>query len=303
MESKLFEGFTAMFLKNSSSQAKPRSYFRFRNHNQASVSVIVPALNESANLPFVLPRIPSWVEEIILVNGNSADDTIQVVKSVRPAVKIIQQVGKGKGAALKAGFEAATGEIIIMLDADGSTDPAEIPKFCALLGGADFVKGSRFMQGGGTADMEFYRKFGNAVFKIAVRLLYGGTFSDLCYGYMGFWRAVLPQLAVDSDGFEVETLMSIRALKAHLRIAEVPSFEYQRLHGKSNLRTLPDGWRVLKTIVAERFHKPLPYIVPSQPSVITQVERRSRNRYGTDPAYQETGPGDTQYPLTANEQA
>jgi glycosyltransferase involved in cell wall biosynthesis len=276
-----------LFIDKVFASQKPKTYFRARPHNRASVSVIVPALNESANLPYVLPRIPGWVKEIILVNGNYNDDTAEVVESVRPGVRIIPQVGKGKGAALKTGFDAATGDIIIMLDADGSTDPAEIPRFCALLGGADFVKGSRFMQGGGTADMEFHRKFGNWCFKVAVRLLYGGTFSDLCYGYMGFWRSVLPQLAVDTDGFEVETLISIRALKAHLKIAEVPSYEYRRLYGKSNLRALPDGWRVLKTIVNERFRKSLPHIVSIEPDLITQVERRSRNRYGAD-TYQES---------------
>ncbi len=275
-----------LFIDKVFNRQKAQTYFRSRPHNRASVSVIVPALNESANLPYVLPRIPAWVKEIILVNGNSSDDTAEVVSNIRPGVRIISQLGKGKGAALKTGFEAATGDIIIMLDADGSTDPAEIPRFCALLGAADFVKGSRFMQGGGTADMEFHRKFGNWCFKVAVRTLYGGTFSDLCYGYMGFWRYILPQLNIDSDGFEVETLISIRALKANLKIAEVPSFEYRRLHGKSNLRAVPDGWRVLKTIINERFRRTLPYIVTSEPAFITQVERRSRNRYGVSP-YQE----------------
>ena len=269
------------FIDKVFARPKPPTYIRSRQHNRASVSVIVPALNESANLPYVLPRIPAWVEEIILVNGNSGDDTAEVVRKIRPGVKIIPQVGKGKGGALKTGFEASTGDIIIMLDADGSTDPAEIPRFCALLGSADFVKGSRFMQGGGTADMEIHRKFGNWCYTTAVRLLYGGTFSDLCYGYIGFWRYILPQLAIDTNGFEVETLLSIRALKANLKIAEVPSYEYRRLHGKSNLRAVPDGWRVLKTIVSERFRKTLPYIVKSEePAFITQVERRSRNRYG-----------------------
>ncbi len=258
---------------------KPKPYFRARSYNKPTVSVLVPALNESANLPYVLPRIPAWVKEVILINGNSSDDTVKMTKIVRPDVKIIAQPGKGKGDALKAGFEAATGDIIIMLDADGSTDPAEIPRFCALLGGADFVKGSRFMQGGGTADMELHRKMGNWVFKVAVRLLYGGSFSDLCYGYMGFWRSALPLLNLDTDGFEVETLLSIRALRAKLKIAEVPSYEYRRLYGKSNLQAMPDGWRVIKTIIRERFHRSLLHPINSEPTFITQVERRARNRY------------------------
>jgi hypothetical protein len=138
-----------------------------------------------------------------------------------------------------------------MLDADGSTDPEEIPQYCALLARADFVKGSRFLQGGGTADMEFHRKLGNWGFRVAVKLTFGGTFSDLCYGYMAFWTRVLPELNLDCDGFEIETQMSVRALQCGLKIAEVPSFEARRLYGTSNLHALRDGWRVLKTIIKE----------------------------------------------------
>src|SRR5439155_542168 len=82
-------------------------------------------------------------------------------------------------------------------------------------------------------------------FVLLVRLLFGGRFSDLCYGYMAFWKRVLPSLDLDSNGFEIETQLSIQALRAGLKIVEVPSFEHRRIHGKSNLRTLPDGWRVL----------------------------------------------------------
>lgn len=216
------------------------------------VSVVIPALNEAANLPHVLPRIPHWVHEVILVDGYSTDDTIVVGQATWPGIRIIMQEGKGKGAALRTGFAAATGDIIVMLDADGSTNPAEIPAFIgALLAGADFVKGSRFLQGGGTSDMTLFRRLGNWGFTLGVRLLFGGSFSDLCYGYNAFWRKVIHSLELDADGFEVETMMNVRALYSGLRVAEVPSFEADRVYGVSNLRTFPDGWRVLKTIMSE----------------------------------------------------
>jgi hypothetical protein len=143
-----------------------------------------------------------------------------------------------------------------MLDADGSTDPREIPRFLeALLGGADFVKGSRFMPGGGTSDMPFYRKLGNQGFVLMVRLLHGGKFTDLCYGYNAFWTRVLPDLDLDGDGFEIETMMTVRAVRNGLRVAEVPSFEAKRVYGEGRLRTIPDGMRVLRTIVAEWFRR------------------------------------------------
>src|SRR5215217_6456576 len=179
--------------------------------SQISVSVIIPALNEAKNLQYVLPRIPDWVHEVLLVDGNSTDNTVEMARSLYPDIRIVEQQGRGKGAALRAGFAAATGEIIVMLDADGSTDPAEMPAFVgALLAGADFVKGSRFLQGGGTSDMSLHRKFGNWGFAMGVRVLFGGIYSDLCYGYNAFWRRVLPCLELYGDGFEIETIMNVQ---------------------------------------------------------------------------------------------
>ncbi len=216
------------------------------------VSVVIPALNEARNLPFVLPRIPHWVHEVLLVDGESIDGTADIARRLRPSIRVVAQEGKGKGAALRSGFAQATGEIIVMLDADGSTDPAEIPAFVGtLLAGADFAKGSRFLQGGGTADMPLYRRLGNMAFVLTVRALFGGNYSDLCYGYNAFWARVLPELKLDADGFEIETMMNVRVLRRGLKVTEVPSFEASRVHGEGRLRTIPDGWRVMKTLVRE----------------------------------------------------
>jgi hypothetical protein len=222
------------------------------------VSVVIPALNEAANLPYVLPLIPRSVHEVVMVDGSSTDGTTDVAREFWPGIVVVNQKRVGKGSALRTGFSAATGEIIVMLDADGSTDPREIPTFVkALCAGADFVKGSRFMPGGGTYDMPVYRKLGNRAFVGAVRVLFGGGFTDLCYGYCAFWARVLPQLRLDATGFEIETQMALRALWAGLRVVEVPSFEAARVSGSGNLRTIPDGWRVLKEIWRERFRSPI----------------------------------------------
>lgn len=217
------------------------------------VSLVIPALNEARNLPHVLTRIPDCVDEVVLVDGGSRDGTVEVARELCPAVRVVGQTRKGKGNALRSGFEAACGDMIVMMDADVSMDPAEIPLFVgALLGGADLAKGSRFLQGGGTADMQTYRRLGNMAFVWMVRAMFGGKYSDLCYGYAAFWKDILPRLDLDSDGFEIETLMNIRALRTGLRIVEVPSFEYRRLYGEGRLRTIPDGFRVLRTILRER---------------------------------------------------
>ncbi len=220
------------------------------------VSAVIPTLNEEKNLAHVLPGLQQFVDEVILVDGHSTDETVKVARELCPDIRVVMQEGRGKGDALRSGFAAATGDIIVMLDSDGSTDPSEIPAYVgALLSGADFAKGSRFLQGGGTADMEFHRKLGNWSFVWMVRMLFGGKYTDLCYGYNAFWRRVLPHLDIQCNGFEVETLMNIRALKAGLRITEVPSFEFLRIHGNSNLQTIPDGWRVLKTILREAIQR------------------------------------------------
>jgi glycosyltransferase involved in cell wall biosynthesis len=240
-----------------SSNAATRPIGAFRRPGPR-VSVVVPTYNEAKNVPHVFALLPDDLHEVIVVDGRSVDGTIEVAQALRPGVRIVRQNRRGKGNAMACGFAAVTGDIIVMLDADGSTDPAEIPAFVgALLAGADFVKGSRFLQGGGTSDMSFHRRFGNWCFVVASRVLFGGQYSDLCYGYNAFYSHVLPQLDLDGDGFEIETMMNVRALRAGFKVAEVPSFEADRIYGESNLKAIPDGWRVLKTMLKE-WRKPRP---------------------------------------------
>lgn len=93
------------------------------------VSVVIPAMNEAENLPHVFKTLPDWIHEVVLVDGNSTDDTVRVARELRPDVVVVKQVGKGKGDALISGFAACTGEIIVMVDADGSADGQEIVSY------------------------------------------------------------------------------------------------------------------------------------------------------------------------------
>jgi glycosyltransferase involved in cell wall biosynthesis len=220
------------------------------------VSVVIPTLNEARNLPYVFTRLPRDVFEVIVVDGFSTDRTVEVARELYPDVRIVWQTRRGKGNALKTGFDAATGDIIVMLDADGSADPVEIPRFvAALCHGADFAKGTRFAQGGGSADITRFRMLGNRGLNTLVNVLYSTRYTDLCYGYNAFWRHCLPFLQVDCDGFEVETLINIRVAKAGLVVHEVPSYEGHRVHGVSNLNAYRDGIRVLRTIMGELFNR------------------------------------------------
>jgi glycosyltransferase involved in cell wall biosynthesis len=232
-----------------------------------SVSVVIPALNEARNLPHVFARLPDGIHEVIVVDGHSRDDTCAVARQLRADTRIVKQTRTGKGNALACGFAAATGEIIVMLDADGSADAGEIPVFVqALLDGADFAKGTRFAGGGGSGDITRLRSLGNRLLMSMVNLSYGTTYSDLCYGFNVFWHKHLSVLKLDAttpsphdgsgklwgDGFEVETLIAIRVAIARLAVVEVPSFEHPRIHGASNLSAFSDGLRVLRTILTER---------------------------------------------------
>jgi glycosyltransferase involved in cell wall biosynthesis len=224
------------------------------------VSIVIPVRNEARNLELVLPLLPA-VHQVVLVDGHSVDGSVETARRLMPGIETVTQTRTGKGNALACGFARVTGDITVMFDADGSADPAEIPRFvAALTDGADFAKGSRFRPGGGSEDITVLRRAGNAALNLVTNRLMRTRFTDLCYGYNAFWTRILSVLDLPDpehtdrqwgDGFEVETLINCRIAAARLRIAEVPSFERNRIHGESNLDTWRDGLRVLRTILAE----------------------------------------------------
>lgn len=240
-------------------------------------------MNEAANLPHVFGALPEGLHQVILVDGNSVDGTADVARELMPEIEIVQQTRRGKGNALACGFERCAGDVIVMIDADGSTDPSEAPRFVeALVNGADFAKGTRFRHGGQSLDITGIRRAGNYFLNTTVNLLFRTRFSDLCYGYNAFWRDVLPVLELPDtqlsaptdgsklwgDGFEIETLINVRAARHYRKgIVEVPSIEKERIHGESNLHAVKDGLRVLRTIGSERMRRSNGYPVrPTAPA-------------------------------------
>ncbi|GAA1613737.1 glycosyltransferase family 2 protein [Catellatospora bangladeshensis] len=237
-----------------------------------TVSLIIPTLNEAENIPWVLERIPSIVDEVIIVDGHSSDDTVKVARAVRPDVVVVNQRFRGKGDAVRVALAAATSDLIVMIDADGSMEPSEIYRFVTpLMNGYDLVKGSRYLAGGGSEDLTLLRRLGNSVLVWMTNMMFLVRFTDLCYGFCSFRRDCVPALALTAHGFEIETELIVRALKADLRIAEVPSTELQRRRGTSNLRTFRDGQRVLRTLLRERIiRKPRPVVDPIDQRVLQE---------------------------------
>lgn len=223
-------------------------------NSRKRVQAIIPTLNEENTIGEIIQQTEDYVDDVLIIDGRSYDNTMKIVKE--NGIKFLTQDGKGKGQALRQAFDNASGDIIIILDADGSMLPKEIPRYLKEIAlGADVVKGSRFMPGGGSDDLSFIRKIGNSFFVKLVNVLYGLNLTDICYGYIAFTNHAIEKIKDDlnCDGFDIETEIVIKSAKNGLKIHEVPSFELMRLYGKSNLNALRDGLKILYVILKELF--------------------------------------------------
>jgi hypothetical protein len=252
-------------------------------HRPFRISVVIPARNEARCISWVLENMPLDVDEVVLVDGRSTDRTIEVALAIRPDTVVVQDDAPGKGCAIRKGIETATGDFVVMLDADGSMDPREISRFLEpLRDGHDLVRGSRFLPGGGTSDISRMRSVGNRGLLLLTGILFGVKRSDLCYGYAAFRRSKILALDLTATGFEIEAQLFLRADRARLSVAEVPSFEATRRAGTSNLHAFRDGSRVLRTIFAERLRAPESsgdvVGVPVRPVADSSLPLRSRRQ-------------------------
>ena len=219
------------------------------------VTVLICTLNEAATISYVLAKVPPWVHEILLVDGHSTDGTVDIARQLRPDIRVFYQPGKGKGDALKYGIQNASGDIIVTLDADGQTDPEEMPKFVEpLLTGYDWVKGSRLTHGR-PPNMPRHRWFGNKVLAITSNILHGTRYTDICSGYNAFWKKAFQHLNLDYDGFEMEQQMLVKVKKAGLKVAEVACHDPGRMGGVTKINDTKQGFIDWFTIIRERFRR------------------------------------------------
>jgi glycosyltransferase involved in cell wall biosynthesis len=225
------------------------------NPRDCRVNVIIPTLNEAGNICEILDRLKQvGCQNILIIDGNSKDNTVELAGKF--GVTVVLQNGKGKGGALRQAFQEKIidGDIVVIMDADGSMAPEEIPLFAeAVKMGADVAKGSRYLNGGGSEDLTPTRRVGNVILTRILNFLFLTNYTDLCYGYMAFKKEALKKLSshLKSDNFEIETEICAKSKNLGLSVVEIPSVERSRRYGKSNLHSFRDGFSMLKLLLNE----------------------------------------------------
>ena len=229
-----------------------KNVISFRKIN---IGILIPARNEEKNIKDIVCRLRNLgYDNIIVIDGKSNDTTPMIAES--NGAKVVPQMGLGKGNAVRQILSERYFDVdaLVLMDADGSMNPEEIPCFLeSILLGADVVKGSRFLKGGSTYDMDWTRRIGNSLMMFGVNFLFSTKYTDLCYGFAVLSRRAIKALTplLKSENFEIETELFIKAAEIGLNVKEVPSIEYKRKNGTSNLNAVRDGLRIFLTIFKE----------------------------------------------------
>lgn len=229
---------------------------------QPSVSVLVPARNEAGNIPRILERVPSMGSktEIVFVEGHSRDDTYQAILDnvaahpEKPCI-VMKQTGVGKGDAVRAGFAAATGDILMILDADLTVPPEDLPRFYRALvsGKGEFINGVRLVYPMEEQAMRFMNLLGNKFFSMAFSWLLGQPISDTLCGTKVLWREDYLRIAAnrsyfgDFDPFGDYDLL-FGAARLNLKIVDMPVRYRERTYGDTNIERWKHGWLLLRMV-------------------------------------------------------
>jgi len=223
--------------------------------DEARVTVIIPAKNEAGSLRAVIEAARPYAHEIIVVDGRSSDATVPIARAC--GASVVTEDGAGKGRAMRLGAAKARGDVLVFLDADGSHEPADIPRMVEpiLRGEADMVVGSRMLGGSdelhGTWD-NFVRNTGSCFLAVLLNRRWRTHLTDIENGYRAIRREAMQSLSTRQDGFLIEQEMVLTGLRCGLRIREVASHERERQAGESKLPTRQGWsfvWHFLKEIV------------------------------------------------------
>lgn len=237
--------------------ARPRPYSR----RELSVSVVIPARNESGNIERAIRTMPRFgrQQEIVFVEGHSHDGTWQVIQRVAAehgnawTIKTLQQPGQGKGDAVRAGFAAASNELLMILDADLTVDPSELPKFydAVATGAGEFINGSRLVYPMGKQAMQLFNLIANKCFGLLFSWLLGQRIKDTLCGTKVLLKADYDRIAAgraffgDFDPFGDFDLL-FGASKLNLKIIDVPVRYRERTYGETNIHRWKHGWLLLR---------------------------------------------------------
>jgi len=220
-----------------------------------TISVVIPAFNEEKTIENTLSRIYKTLEaiqlpyEIIVVDDGSTDKTAQLAYRHKATI-LTNGKNQGKGYALRRGFHHAKGDIIITIDADGSHDPADIKRLLIpILNGADIVIGSRFTNGQGKNSTKKLHILGNHLINLLIRIITQKRITDSQTGFRAFKKKIINQIKITSKGYQVETELTVKALKNGNTVQEIPITSRKRKDGCSHLNPLTDGFKILKTIM------------------------------------------------------
>jgi glycosyltransferase involved in cell wall biosynthesis len=227
------------------------------NHHP-SISVIIPAYNEEKNIGNILSETTSIMDslyvpyEIIVVNDGSTDKT-GLIASAYKATVLSNGKNRGKGYSLRHALKFAHGDIIVTMDSDGEHKPKEIPDLLEpLYNGTDVVAGSRFLGQNAYVTTKL-NQIGNFLFNVAIMSLTGKKVTDSQTGFRAMKRSVLDLLNLESNGYEIETEITVKSLRNGFVLQEKPVCVERRKHGQSKIKLLRDGKRIFKAILKASF--------------------------------------------------
>lgn len=210
-------------------------------------TLIIPAYNEEKGLPLVIEECQDKVDEIVVVDDGSTDNTYEVAKKYKVSL-VKHEKNMGKVAAIRTGISHATGDIIILMDADYTYPAKHIPELVNKFDeGAELVLGSRFLDG--INNMPLLNIIGNRIFSAVAAYISCVNITDGQTGFRAFKRDMFSKLDVRAGSLEYETKMTVKAAKLGYRIVEIP-IEYRIRVGKSKLKPIQDGLKMSRGLVS-----------------------------------------------------